>query len=281
MITLDKTIAREFRDECDEPLETIEAELLVLEIGGAELDARRVERVIQAVRAIQGGAIVLDLVVIRNLTDLMDDILALMCARRVPLSRDVVTVLLRAKDRLHELVQDAESSRRADVSQSMADLGALLARYTTEPEKSSSSAIPQANPGAGRLRTLIVEDDVTNQLLLQRYLSRFGECHTAVNGRDALIAFRSALEQHEGYDLVCMDIMMPEMDGHEAVREIRAFEETRGVVYGKGAKIIMTTTVGEIREVILCFKELCDAYLMKPIDLGKLLSYLKSCQMVD
>ena len=42
----------------------------------------------------------------------------------------------------------------------------------------------------------------------------------------------------------------------------------------------MTTTVDKVKEVILCFKELCDAYLMKPIDLGQLLYHMKSFQLV-
>ena len=71
-----------------------------------------------------------------------------------------------------------------------------------------------------RLRILLAEDDFTSRLLLQTFLSRYGECHIAVNGREAVAAFRLALEQGQRYDLICMDIMMPEMDGGEAVREI-------------------------------------------------------------
>jgi len=77
-----------------------------------------------------------------------------------------------------------------------------------------------------------------------------------------------------------MDIMMPEMDGCEAVRQIRAQEEAHGILSTYGAKIIMTTTVDDIKEVIRCFNELCDAYLMKPIDLAKLLRHMKSYQLI-
>ena len=61
---------------------------------------------------------------------------------------------------------------------------------------------------------------------------------------------------------------MPEMDGREAVRRIREMEEARGILSSYGTKIIMTTAVDEIKDVIRCFKELCDAYLVKPIDLS-------------
>jgi len=70
------------------------------------------------------------------------------------------------------------------------------------------------------------------------------------------------------------------MDGREAVRQIRAMEVARGILSTDGAKIFMTTTVSDIKEVILCFKELCDAYLLKPIDLALLLSEMKVLRLL-
>ena len=130
------------------------------------------------------------------------------------------------------------------------------------------------------LRVLLVEDNFASRLLLQSFLSRYGECHIAVNGREAVEAFQSALERGQSYDLVCMDIMMPEMDGREAVRRIRAMEEARGILSTYGTKIIMTTAVDEIKDVVLCFKELCDAYLVKPIDLSQLVGHLRAYRLV-
>ena len=63
--------------------------------------------------------------------------------------------------------------------------------------------------------------------LPQSFLARYGDCHIAVNGKEAVEAFRIGFECGEPYDLVCMDIMMPEMDGQTAVKEIRALEEGR------------------------------------------------------
>ena len=274
MITIDKGLAADFRDECEEQLATIEAELLALETGGTEVQADRLDRAIRGIHSIQGGATFLNLAVIGDLAGQMKDVLTLIRSRRVRPPRDAVTTLLSAKDRLDELVQNAGASQWADISPLMADLGLLRAGYTGAPAGQTISR-------GRRPRFLVVEDDVTSRLLLKNYLSKFGECHTAVNGRDALVAFRSSLEQKEAYDLVCMDIMMPEMDGHQAVREIRAFEDVHGEIRGSGVKIVMTTTVDEIREVILCFKELCDAYLMKPINLVKLRGYLRSYRLVD
>jgi len=131
------------------------------------------------------------------------------------------------------------------------------------------------------MKTLIVEDDFTSRLFMQTFLSPYGECHIAINGKEAVEAFRIATDHGSPYNLICMDIMMPEMGGQEAVKQVRALEEARGVLSHHGVKIIMTTAVTDLREVIESFQELCDAYLFKPIDTAKLLSELKSFQLVN
>jgi two-component system chemotaxis response regulator CheY len=130
------------------------------------------------------------------------------------------------------------------------------------------------------MRTLIVEDDFTSRLLLQSLLSRYGECHIAVNGKEALAAFRDSQESGQKYHLICMDIMMPEMDGQTAVREIRALEQAEGTLSTHGVKIIMTTALDDVQNVVQSFQSLCDAYLFKPIDSGKLLAHLRDFHLV-
>ena len=130
------------------------------------------------------------------------------------------------------------------------------------------------------MRTLIAEDDFTSRLLLQSFLARYGECHIAVNGTEAVSAFRCAQESGQYYDLICMDIMMPEMDGQTAVREIRALEEAGGTLSTNGVKIIMTTALDDVRNVIESFRALCDAYLFKPIDTGKLLEHITEMHLL-
>lgn len=130
------------------------------------------------------------------------------------------------------------------------------------------------------MKTLIVEDDFTARLLLQRFLARYGECHIAVNGREAVEAFRNASEGGPGYDLICMDVLMPEMNGHDAVMQIRALEQARGILSTAGTKIIMTTAVEDMKDVIRSFQEFCDAYLVKPVDVAKLLVHLRTFGLI-
>lgn len=130
------------------------------------------------------------------------------------------------------------------------------------------------------MRTLIVEDDFTSRLLLQTFLSRYGECHVAINGKEAVESFRLAQQDGQRYDLICMDIMMPEMDGQSAVLAIRALEEGAGILSSSGAKIIMITALDDVRNVVASFKGLCDAYVFKPVDTGQLLDQLTGLQLV-
>src|SRR5262249_8069649 len=163
-------------------------------------------------------------------------------------------VLLRATDRLREMVRNPGVSNQANITEIVAALARLREDHRASTEK---SAAPVAGPLPPNryLRMLLAEDDFASRILLQTFLSRYGECHVAVNGREAVEAFRSALEGGQKYDLICMDIMMPEMDGREAVRQVRALEQAHGILSTYGAKIIMTTAVDDVKEVIRCFKE--------------------------
>ncbi|WP_420236631.1 response regulator [Telmatobacter bradus] len=130
------------------------------------------------------------------------------------------------------------------------------------------------------MKTLVVEDELTGRAILQGILGGFGECHVAVNAEEAILAFRKAYAQAAPYNLVCMDIQLPGMDGIEAVKQIRAIEEEHGVLSTQGTKILMTTAADQPREVINSFHALCDEYLTKPISASVLLNKLKNLALV-
>ena len=80
--------------------------------------------------------------------------------------------------------------------------------------------------------------------------------------------------------MICMDIMVPEMDGQEALKGIRAIEEGSGTLSTTGVKIIMVTALDDVKNVMASFKQLCDAYVFKPVDMAQLVSDLKSRELV-
>jgi two-component system, chemotaxis family, chemotaxis protein CheY len=131
------------------------------------------------------------------------------------------------------------------------------------------------------MRILIVEDDLTSRLLMQELLKNYGLAHIAVNGREAVEVVRASLKINQLYDLICLDIMMPDMDGQQALREIRDMEEAVGITYTKGAKIIMTSALTDMRNKIAAFSGLCNGYLEKPISKDKLLEELKNIGLIS
>ncbi|MEI6034846.1 MAG: response regulator [Verrucomicrobiae bacterium] len=130
------------------------------------------------------------------------------------------------------------------------------------------------------MKTLIVEDDFTSRLVLQTFLKDHGPTHIAVNGKEAVEAVRMALEAGDPYNLICLDIMMPEMDGQEALKEIRSMEEAKGTISSMGAKIIMMTILGDMKNICHAYSSLCDAYLLKPIGQQKLLEELRKLGLI-
>lgn len=129
------------------------------------------------------------------------------------------------------------------------------------------------------MRILIAEDDQTSRLLMQGLLKPYGSVDLALNGKEAVAAVRRALEAGTPYDLITLDIMMPEMDGQEALKGIRALEEAQGILSSDGAKIMMTTALGDMKNVSSAFHGLCDAYLIKPIRKAMLLTELQRLQL--
>jgi two-component system chemotaxis response regulator CheY len=135
--------------------------------------------------------------------------------------------------------------------------------------------------GTSPMKSLIVEDDFISRLLLETILSRFGQCHVAVNGQEAVNAFCAAQKGGFPYDLVTMDIMMPVMDGREALQKIRAAESASGILSSHGAKIVMTTALEHPKDIFDAFYALCDDYLVKPIDTTRLLEMLRVFALIS
>lgn len=132
------------------------------------------------------------------------------------------------------------------------------------------------------MRVLVVEDDFISRKILTSLLGHYGECDVAIDGREAVEAFSMAIEEGWPYDLVCMDIMMPNMDGHEALKEIRAIEVEKSVPPPKEAKVIMTTALDDPKNVMESLYEGGAAsYIVKPIDKKKLIAEVRGLGLID
>lgn len=131
------------------------------------------------------------------------------------------------------------------------------------------------------MKILIVEDDFISRVILQEHLNRYGTTHIAVNGKEALVAVQAADESGAPYDLICLDVMMPEMGGQETLRRIRDLEEAAGILSTNGVKIVMTTALDDVKTVSTSFMGLCDAYLIKPIRKETLANELRNLKLIQ
>jgi len=130
--------------------------------------------------------------------------------------------------------------------------------------------------GQGTMRFLVVEDDFTSRRLLQKILAPYGECDIAINGVEAVEAFSRAIEESHSYDLICMDIMMPEMDGQAALKAIRRKEQELGTLVNDEVLIVMTTALDTPKDVVEAYyRGGCTAYLVKPIEKKKVIEFLR------
>jgi two-component system chemotaxis response regulator CheY len=126
---------------------------------------------------------------------------------------------------------------------------------------------------------LIVEDELTSRELLKVILEPYGTIQTAADGIQALKAFNLALENHP-YDLICLDIMLPKMDGQQVLKGIRKIEGDKGILGPDAVKIIMISALGDFENVTEAFSAKCTSYITKPIDADKIVAELKNLQLI-
>ena len=115
------------------------------------------------------------------------------------------------------------------------------------------------------MRALVVEDDLSNRVFLEHVLKEYGQVDSAENGKVALEKFRQTYSEGGSYDLIFLDIMMPEMDGFTVESVIRQWEEEMRLPQEKRIKIVMATGLAETEHVLRGFQLGCDLYLPKPV----------------
>lgn len=128
-----------------------------------------------------------------------------------------------------------------------------------------------------KLKILIVEDDLITRRVLNQILSQIGECDTVTNGNEAVRSFRRVLKKQDPYDLICMDIMIPEMDGHQAIQKIRDIERDHGIKGSDEVNVIVISALDDPKNVIKAFKKGgASSYLVKPVIREKLYSEIRN-----
>jgi two-component system chemotaxis response regulator CheY len=145
-------------------------------------------------------------------------------------------------------------------------------------KRAKTASAQHSQPKRHGIKTLVVDDELVGGNMLALYISPLGECDLVNNGSEAIKAFNEAIDKGESYDLITLDIVMPEMNGDEVLKRIRNIEEERGLA---STKIIMITAMDDAKVIMSAFKEQCDGYLVKPIRKVDLMKRLCELNLLD
>ena len=146
--------------------------------------------------------------------------------------------------------------------------------FSCEPDRTEMiNSFPRADRPCLVMRSLVVEDARVSQLILAKILSTYGECQMASSGYDALQAFNRAFVERQPFDLICLDLGLPDFDGVEVLAEIRAVEQARGVPPARRVHVIAVTASSDM-DAVHALAEMGDGYVLKPINREKLIQIL-------
>ncbi|HIJ91035.1 MAG: Hpt domain-containing protein [Desulfobulbaceae bacterium] len=289
-----------FKEEAFELLDDIEGTLLLLRDDLANTE--HINRIFRAVHTVKGSGAMFGFNEVADFAHKFENAIDAIRKGEAKLTEECLDVFLAARDQI-KVILEAENPAAPEVTQESQELIRQLITVVKEPGASPPQSQSQATdvipppppqvppaptapaseppcPEAGvitaadllrlpRLTALIVEDEFISRYITQEFLHPLGTCHIAVNGFEAILAFKNGLVEKRPYDLVCLDIMMPGMTGTEVAKEMRRLEAELGVK--KPSKIVMTTAVSDKEIIVELFqKKLCDAYLIKPISREKL-----------
>jgi len=116
------------------------------------------------------------------------------------------------------------------------------------------------------MKVLVVDDELVSRKKMEKIMTAFGQCVAVENGADALKAVEEGIGKGEPFDLITLDVSMPEMDGTEVMYEIRVIEEQKNIPKENRSKVLMVTGQSDKDTVITCVQAGCDGYVVKPFD---------------
>ena len=130
------------------------------------------------------------------------------------------------------------------------------------------------------MKSLIVDDNHKNRKVLTAMVSELGECEAVDCGKKAVSAFKKAWEVWRPFDIILLDILMPEIDGIQVLCKIREIEIDKNIPEPHRVKIIMVTALSEKEVVFDCLRKGCDDFLVKPIDDQLLFKKIKKLGLI-
>ena len=260
---IDQELMDEIISEFRENIENAIHYILLLEKDPE--DTESVHALFRNFHTIKGNAGVAGFEKINLLSHATETLLDNIREKTLKINSQIIEALLMSTDFLTALVDEIKGDAPSDEGK-LNNFINTISSYLS-PEAPPSSPLVLETKEVSSIRILIVDDEFVSRKKAQKIMAQYGECDIAINGTEALEAFKLAHEE-EGrpYDLITMDILMSDMDGIEALKRIREWEESKNVQLGKGVKVVMVTASKASDSVLSSFNEGCEAYLVKPFD---------------
>lgn len=131
------------------------------------------------------------------------------------------------------------------------------------------------------MRALIVEDNFTSSNILRIILGKYFQCDIAIDGEEGVTAFEKSLEQKDYYDIICLDIAMPNTNGLDAMKKIREIEKNLEDKNYSQVKIIMTTALTDEKSMNEAHAQGASSYVKKPYNKSEIIQELKKLELLD
>ena len=255
-----------FLEESRELLTEIEETLL--QLNQSPDDKELLNKLFRALHTIKGSGSMFGFTKVAEFTHKLENVIDSIRKGEILFSPDLIDPFLAGRDHILRLIESSEDQGGDNgVTEIFTTIDNIVNPKQQEPDKAQKSS-------PANLKILIVEDEFSSRFILQDFLSLYGDTHIAVDGYEAVTAIKLALAAHKPYDLVCLDIMMPGIDGDKVSEEIRRLESEDGS--GKGCRIVMTSSISN-RQVIdeLVKTGHCDLFLSKPVSINSLGKFIE------
>ena len=129
------------------------------------------------------------------------------------------------------------------------------------------------------MRSLVVDDARVTQLILEKILGFYGDCQVAGNGTEAMQAVAAAFDERRPFDLICLDMGLPDFGGLQLLTKIRAFEEERQIADEQRVRVIAITAASDAATV-KAVMQMGDGYILKPINRERLIRDIQNFGLI-
>lgn len=132
------------------------------------------------------------------------------------------------------------------------------------------------------MKILVLEDERISREVIKQIMLEYGDVETSVDGTEALELYKKSVAEGAKYDLVCLDIMVPGIDGQQVLREIRDFEERdKSAGLKQRSKVVMISALSDRDNLFSAFTEgQAEAYIFKPFTKKKIKDTLSNIGLI-